>query len=160
MIRWKDVKPFFDVEINGVLPDVIVEDTDVADWQALLDLIRSQPWQHAYLRDDVPVELPTAADLLARGAHDADLRVWPVPGVLVIFRPFGAEAIDFDVDLRELQGQERLDVLITFLHTIGHHLRKPVTMTFQGSTRNPILGYDPAVDEVVVIADLQGFSHE
>ncbi|MFI6602952.1 hypothetical protein ACIBHX_42455 [Nonomuraea sp. NPDC050536] len=160
MIHWEDVKPFFDVEINGVLPDVIVEDTDVSDWQALLDLIRSQPWQHTYLCDDVPTRLPTAADLIAKGADDADLRVWPVPGVLVIFRPFGAKAIDFDVDLRELQGQERLNVLVDFLHTIGRHLHKPVTMTFEGSARDPILGYDPTAGEVIVLADLQNFSYE
>lgn len=50
--------------------------TSVEDWQSLFDLVRT-----------------------------ADLQVWPVPRVLVIFRPRSAEEIDFDVDLRELQGQ-------------------------------------------------------
>ena len=39
------------------------------------------------------------------GSEIAELRVWPVPGVLAIFRVMSAEEIDFDVDPREPQGQ-------------------------------------------------------
>jgi hypothetical protein len=34
--------------------------------------------------------------------------------MLMIFRMYQTESIDFDVDLRELQGQERLDVPVDF----------------------------------------------
>ncbi|MFB9192270.1 hypothetical protein ACFFWA_04760 [Actinomadura verrucosospora] len=59
--------------------------------------------------------------MLARpvDAETTDLRVWPVPGVLVIFRPMSAEEIDFDVDLRELRGQAGVDVLCRFLTAGG-----------------------------------------
>ena len=43
-LLWTEVESFFDPELMGGLPDVYVPDTSVADWQALLDLIRSSRW--------------------------------------------------------------------------------------------------------------------
>jgi hypothetical protein len=43
-LRWDEVRPFFDPELMGTLPDVVIEETGVEDWQALLDLIGSQGW--------------------------------------------------------------------------------------------------------------------
>jgi len=80
------------------------------------------------------------------------LHVWPAPDVLAIFRPYEPEQIDFDVDLRELQGQEQLDVLCRFFTVIGRALCKPVLMTPEGHGNQPVLAYDPASDRVVVLA--------
>ncbi|MEO3855675.1 hypothetical protein [Acrocarpospora sp. B8E8] len=82
-----------------------------------------------------------------------ELRVWPVADVLAIFRPYSADEIDFDVDLRELQGQAGVDVLCDFLSAIGRGLGKPVTMTAEGDYGNPVFGFDPAADCVVLLAD-------
>ncbi|MEQ4724451.1 hypothetical protein [Nonomuraea sp. B19D2] len=63
-------------------------------------------------------------------------------------------AIDFDVDLRELQGQEGVDTLCDFLRTIGSELGKPVLMTPEGgSQEHPVLGFDPVVSKVVLLGD-------
>lgn len=86
-------------------------------------------------------------------AETVDLRVWPVPGVLVIFRPMSADEIDFDVDLRESQGQAGVDALCGFLGAIGRRLGKPVVMTAEGDYGNPVLGFAPAADRVVLLAD-------
>ena len=34
-LLWDDVKVLFDPEVNGALPDVVVEGTTVEDWQVL-----------------------------------------------------------------------------------------------------------------------------
>jgi hypothetical protein len=81
----------------------------------------------------------------------AALRVWPVPEILAIFWPYRAEQIDFDVDLRELQGQERLDAMCVFLRCIGRRLGKPVVMTAEGGAVDPLLGYDVEAGRVVLI---------
>jgi hypothetical protein len=46
--------------------------------------------------------------VLSRAADDGcpELRVWPAADVLAIFRFRADDEVDFDVDLRELQGQE------------------------------------------------------
>lgn len=154
-LLWDDVKCLFDPDINGTLPDVVVEGTTAEDWQALLDLVQSQGWQYAYSLSGEPMELASAADMLAAASADTTpvLRVWPIPEVLMIFRVYQAESIDFDVDLRELQGQERLDVLVAVLRLIGQRLGKSVLMTPEGSSGRPDLGFDVEVGRVVLMVE-------
>jgi hypothetical protein len=45
-----------------------------------------------------------------------------------------ADEIDFDVDLRELQGQAGVDVLCGFLTEIGRELGKPVVVTSEAGS--------------------------
>ncbi|MEU8383955.1 hypothetical protein [Streptosporangium sp. NPDC048865] len=153
-LLWDEVKDFFDPEVNGVLPDVRVLGTSVADWQALFDLVRSKGWRYEYSVDNVALRLPRAAEMSPlSGAATPALRVWPAPEVLVIFRFHADESVDFDIDLRELQGQERLDLLCGFLRAIGRRLGKPVLMTPEGDDRHPVLGFDVATGRVVPLAE-------
>ncbi|MCF3103216.1 hypothetical protein IPZ58_16750 [Streptomyces roseoverticillatus] len=154
-LLWDDVRNFFDPDLMGALPDVSVEGTSVEDWQRVFDLVRSSGWAWEYLEGGVAGPLPPAVEVLARpaDAETVDLRVRPVPAVLVIFRPMSAEEIDFDVDLREVQGQEGADVLCEFLATLGRRLGKAVTMSTEGDYGNPVLGFDPGADRVVLMAD-------
>ncbi|MEU4542224.1 hypothetical protein [Nonomuraea dietziae] len=161
-LLWDDVKTFFDPEVNGALPDVVVEGTTVGDWQVLLDLVQAQGWHYAYSLGGEPMELSSAADMVvaayAGGMPELrvtpELRVWPIPEVLMIFRMYQAESIDFDVDLRELQGQERLDVLVNVFRVIGRRVGKSVLMTPEGSFGHPALGFDVEADRVVLMVDL------
>ncbi len=66
--------------------------------------------------------------------------------MLAIFSFHADDEIDFDVDLRELQGQDRLDVLCGFLREIGRRLGKQVLMDPEGEYGHPVLGFD--VEEV------------
>jgi hypothetical protein len=154
-LLWEEVKCFFDPDAMGSLPDVRVPDTSVEDWQAMLDLVRASGWQYEYSTDDSVMPLPEAEAALSRAA-DAEirsLRVWPVAEVLAIFRFYDAGAIDFDVDLEEVQGQERLDVFCGFLRAIGQRLGKPVLMDPEGYYGHPVLGFDVEADRVVIMAD-------
>lgn len=99
--------------------------------------------------------LPGAAAVLARpaGAVQAALKVWPAPGVLVIFWFLAETQIDFDVDLRELQGQQGADTLSGLLRAIGTKLGKPVLMVPEGgSQEHPVIGFDPALNKVTLLA--------
>ena len=126
-LLWNNVRDYFDPELNGVLPDVHVPATTVADWQRLMDLVREQGWAYEYSVADRVVRLPSrATDLLRRPDDECVLlRGWPGRGILVNVFPRRTDRIDADVDLRELQGQERLDLLCRFFRTVGRRLRKP-----------------------------------
>jgi hypothetical protein len=151
---WDEVKGWFDPEVNGVLPDVHVPGTTVEDWRAVVDLIRSKGWAYEYSVDGRVSRIPGHAGNMLRPRDEAGvaLKVWPTPGVLAIFRPYCVEQIDFDVDLRELQGQDRLDVLCALMRAIGRRLGKPVVMTPEGTDDVPVLGYDTDADRVVMLA--------
>ncbi|MFC5831412.1 hypothetical protein [Nonomuraea insulae] len=100
--------------------------------------------------------MPTAELMLAlRDEASPQLSVWPHPDVLAIFRPYAEETVDFDVGLRELQGQERLDVLCGFLRAFGRRLGKPVVMTPEGGPEHPVLGFDVTTGRVVLMVELR-----
>lgn len=66
-LLWDEVMPWFDPVANGSAPDVIVADTALADWQIVLDLIRSQRWPCEFELGDQAVPVPdSAADLFRR----------------------------------------------------------------------------------------------
>ncbi|MFD3592500.1 hypothetical protein ACFWU5_07200 [Nocardia sp. NPDC058640] len=155
-LLWSEVKNFFDPNLMGDLPDLWVPDTSVEDWQAVFELIRSSGWAWEYAEDGTVRPLPPAADVLPRpvDAESVTLRVRPVPGVEVIFWPMSATEIDFDVNLRELQGQEGVDTLCGLLCALGRLLGKPVFLCAEGRQHGyPVLGFDPAADRVVLLAD-------
>lgn len=154
-LLWDDVKGFFDPDSMGTLPDVRVPDASVEDWQAVLDLVAEKGWKCRYSEGASVLPVPRAEAVLFRPAQAEcpGLRVWPAADVLAIFRFHAADEVDFDVDLRELQGQERLDVFCGFLREIGRRLGKPVLMDPEGDDGHPVLGFDVEADRVVLLAD-------
>jgi hypothetical protein len=153
-LLWDDVKCFFDPDLMGSLPDVRVPDASVADWQAVLDLVAEKGWKCQYSEGEKVLPVPRAEVVLSRPADAVpDLRVWPTADVLAIFRFRAADEVDFDIDLRELQSQDRLDVFCGFLREIGRRLGKPVLMDPEGDVGHPVLGFDVVSDRVVLLAD-------
>ncbi|MEU1890435.1 hypothetical protein [Streptomyces pristinaespiralis] len=154
-LLWDEVKCFFDPDLMGSLPDVRVPGASVEDWQAILDLVAERGWECQYSEGETEVPLPRAEVVLSRAA-DAEcpsLRVRPTAEVLAIFRFHADDEVDFDVDLRELQGQERLDVFCDFLRAIGRRLGKPVLMDPEADYGHPVLGFDVEADRVVLLAE-------
>lgn len=155
-LLWDDVVSFFDPDLMGSLPDVVVPGASVEDWQALLDLVSVSGWTFQYSEGETVLPVPRAEAVLSRpaDAESPELRVWPAADVLAIFRFWAVEEIDFDVDLRELQGQERLDVFCGFLRVVGRRLGKPVLMDAEGGDHShPVLGFDVEADQVVLLAE-------
>ncbi|MEF9902029.1 hypothetical protein [Streptomyces sp. P9-A2] len=154
-LLWDDVAYFFDSDLMGSLPDVRVPDASMEDWQAVLDLVGESDWKFQYSEGETVLPMPRSEAVLSRpaDAECPELRVWPSDDVLAIFRFHAIEEIDFDVDLRELQGQERLDVFCGFLRAIGRRLDKPVLMDSEGDYGHSVLGFDVEADCVVLLAE-------
>jgi hypothetical protein len=155
-LRWDDVRDFFDPELMGSLPDVLVSGTSIADWQAVLDLVEEHGWKHQYSEGSSVLPMPRAEAVLARpaDAESAQLSVWLAAEALAIFRFYSADAVDFDVNLRELQGQDRLDLFCEFLTVIGRRLGKPVLMDAEGGDgARPVLGHVVERDRVECLAE-------
>ncbi|MEU6532785.1 hypothetical protein ABZ869_26760 [Streptomyces sp. NPDC046928] len=154
-LLWDDVSSFFDPDLMGSLPDIRVPDTSVEDWQAVLDLVAEKGWWSQYSEGEVVLPVPRAETVLARpsDAECPNLRVWPTADMLAIFRFYAADEVDFDVDLRELQGQDRLDAFCGFLRAVGRRLAKPVLVEPEGHHGHPVLGFDVEADRVVLFTD-------
>ncbi|MFE1177004.1 hypothetical protein [Streptomyces sp. NPDC058773] len=153
-LLWDDVKCFFDLDLVGRLPDARVPNASVEDWQEVLDLVAEKGWKCQYSEGDAVLPVPRAEAVLSRPADAERPELWvrPTAEVLVIFRFHADDEVDFDVDLRELQGQDRLDVFCGFLREIGRRLRKPVLLDPEGDCGHPVLGFDVEADRVVLLA--------
>ena len=77
------------------------------------------------------------------------LTMRPIRGMAVNFWPYSADEILFDIDIREIHGQERLDALCAFLRAIGRRLGKPVLMSEEGFDVEPDFGYRVDVGRIV-----------
>ncbi|MFE2543979.1 hypothetical protein [Actinacidiphila glaucinigra] len=153
---WADVADVFDPVAMGRLPDLWIPGVSAADWQALLDLVVARGWWHAYAEGCRVLPLPTAARVLSRpcDAEVPTLCVEPVPGFRAIFRFLSDETIDFDIDLYELRGQERLDVFCGFLRAIGRRLDRTVFLCPEGAGVDvAVLWYEPGADRIAVRHD-------
>ena len=152
-LLWNDVKDLFDPEVHGVLPDVCVAGVTMSDWQAAIDLPRTKGWAYEYEEDGRILRMPARVeDIFDRASHASTLvRVWPYPDLLAIVRPWSVDEVSFDVDLRELQGQQQLDKLCVLLRAVGRRLQKPVLMYPEGFDVRPDLAYRPEVDRVVLM---------
>ncbi|MDA2809808.1 hypothetical protein O4J56_04075 [Nocardiopsis sp. RSe5-2] len=150
-LLWEGVEDLFDGETAGPLPDLRVPGATADGWQALLELVVERGWRHRYAEDGSAAPLPSARTALARrtAARWPELRVWPAEGLLAVFRFESEEDVDFDIDVREIRGQESLDALCGFLGAIGRRLRRPVLMAPEGGGAAPVLRFDPAADRVV-----------
>ncbi|MGW0331838.1 hypothetical protein ACWD0J_08210 [Streptomyces sp. NPDC003011] len=139
----------------GSLPDVSVPDASGHNWQDVLDLVVEKGWKCRYSEGERVLPLPRAAAAPSRAAdtESPSLRVWLRADVLAIFRFSSDEEIDFDIDLREVQGQERLELFCGFLREIGRRLGKPVLMHPEGAHGHPVLGFDVEADRVVLLAE-------
>ena len=156
-LLWSDVEDWFDPDMNGTLPDVCVPDAGAADWTAVFDLIRSRGWAYQYSEDNQPMRIPAdLGEIFNRDTRPSVmLKVWPDRKFLAIFWLLDITTIDFDVDIRELQGQDQLDHLCRFLRTIGRRLHKPVLLSPEGYTPTitPILGYNVTQDRVILLRE-------
>src|ERR687893_441419 len=143
-LRWDDVGWWFDPESWGALPDGHVRATSTAAWQAFLDLIRSQGWAFEYSVDGDVEALPDRAEQMFDRPedHSVMVQVRPVPDVLVNVFIWDSSEINFDVDVRELQGQEQIDVLCDFFRHVGRSVGKPVVLAPEGMPDTPVLVYE------------------
>jgi hypothetical protein len=151
-LLWDDVREW--IEPDGSLLDVYVFDTTVADWQAFVDLVRARGWWIAYSEDSRSRRLPDRVeDVLARRGEMATLlQVRPAPEILANVHFFTGEEIEVDFAPEELQGQERLDLLCSFLRAVGRRLGKPVVLTPENLRDRPLIGYDIDAGRVLAVA--------
>jgi len=127
-VAWETVRKEF--AFDGSWRDICVLQTTIADWQRMLDAIRSAGYRLAYFRADQPAELPTKAAEAFPLPDECDRRlsVW-FADVLANCHFFTVEEIEFDIDPREVKGQRELDALFGFMRCLADAANKEAVLT-------------------------------
>lgn len=128
MIEW--VKVAREFEFTGSWRDIYVFGTTMPDWQAALDALRQSSMQLSYFRRGQSTALPTRAeDAFPQEGHADRLLSAQVAGLTLNCHFFRDTEIEFDLDPREVHGQEQLDALTTFMHLLADACGKPAVLT-------------------------------
>ena len=141
-------------KVDGALRDAYVFHATEADWQKVVDLVRSRGWRYVYSEDGSTVGMPTSvAEIFgARSVGTALLAFWPSMGLQINTHFFDQDMIEFDLDPSEVQDQTGLDGLVEFLRAIGRELKREVVVTWENMPDAVILTFDPGSDRVSAIA--------
>jgi hypothetical protein len=100
-------------------------------WQRVLDAIRHARYELVYRRSGAETRLPTAAaDAFPAEDDEAD-RMLSVTfaGVQANCHFFTRDEIQFDVDPREVRGQNQLDALLAFMQLSSDATDKDAILT-------------------------------
>ncbi len=96
----------------------------------MLDGLRAAGYDLGYVRNDQPTELPALAAeaFLLPGQCDRRLSV-RFAGVLANCHFFTPEEVEFDIDPRDVTGQEQLDALFAFMRCLVSAVGKEAILT-------------------------------
>lgn len=144
---WETVQGEF--YCDGSWRDIYVFGTNRADWQTMLNTLRASPYQVRYFRDRQPADLPQDAADAFPGPDECD-RMLSVTfsGVLANCFFFTEDEIEFDIDPREVKGQEELDALFGFMHRLADAVDKEAVLTPENMREIVIFRVRPGRDDV------------
>jgi len=128
VLSWEAVHREF--YCDGSWRDIYVLGTNMDDWQRMLDAVRASPYQVQYFRHSKPVELPAEAAEAFPLPDECDrLLSVTFSGVLANCFFFTDDEIEFDIDPREIKGQDELDSLLEFMHRLADGVGKDAILT-------------------------------
>jgi hypothetical protein len=141
-IAWETVRDEF--AFDGSWRDIYVFGTTIVDWQRALDAIRLAGYKLTYFVADQPTEMPTRA-VAAFPLPDESIRLLSVlfAGVLANCHFFTDEEIEFDIDPREVKGQQELSALLGFMQCLAQGTDKEVVLTAENMPEIVIFRVSP-----------------
>ncbi|HZZ42046.1 MAG TPA: hypothetical protein VFE58_03850 [Tepidisphaeraceae bacterium] len=137
-IAWGTVAEYF--IFDGSWLDIYVFNTNIDDWQRVLDQLRHAQYDLVYHRNGNPCELPqNATDAFpAPEMHDRLLCV-QFAEIVANCHFFAPDEIEFDIDPGQVQGQRQLDALLAFMKLLSDATSKESVLTPENFPTNVLL---------------------
>jgi hypothetical protein len=142
--QWNEVRTAW--EVDGTWRDIYIHSTQEADWQRVLDLIRSR-WSFAYSEGGERVQMPKFVDEIfgeTPSENASFLTINPANGIRINCHFFTPEEIEFDLDPREVQDQSTLDVVADFVQAIAHITDKLAIVCYENMPDTRFMWFDPS----------------
>lgn len=127
-------------EWDGSLRDIYVLNTDIRDWQILIDMIRESRLEVLFVSGDVIEDLPEDISFIFKLPHDISYDLNVHLGRTILRTHFFVEnEIEIDLDPREVRDQADFDRLISFMRNMAEYLNKDVVLAPENCIEDPIL---------------------
>ena len=146
-MKWEDYAADFD--FDGSLRDIYVLETSLPDWQIFADFLRASNYKYTFhVAGEVtnfPVDIAKAFELrISVGA----LLLFEVGSVTLACHFFNDWEIEFDLDPREVKGEEQAELIFDFMNQLGRALNKEVVLTPENYRENHIFKFSPITQGV------------
>jgi hypothetical protein len=147
-MNWSDCMWIF--EPDGSLRDLYFLNTDIKDWQRLIEFLRGSDYFCAFTINDKIVSLPidVGSILEERDESPPSLHVDP-ESLNLHCHFFCTEEIEFDLDPSEVSDAKAFEKLVGFMIDIGDVLAKDVILTGENMQSNVLLRYDATLRKIV-----------
>ena len=147
MVTWPEAQAEF--YRDGSLRDLYVLHTTMDDWQRTLDALRASDLRCQYLRAKRPEPVPrSAVDAFPEAGYaDRLLRV-DLGGLFANTHFFTDAEIEFDLDPREIHGQDHLDSVLAFMRLLASATEKEAILTPENQPGIVIFRARPGVTAV------------
>lgn len=143
-MTWKEIAS--ELVWDGAWRDIYVVGTTVAHWQRILDLLNERaPEALAFYVDGEELTSAPSADVIFERRQDTSTLLQVTAGnVHLNCHFFCEEEIEFDLDPRELQGEQDLQDVKAFMTTLANGTGKPAILTHENSQEAVILTVWPS----------------
>jgi hypothetical protein len=146
-LSWDSVRGEF--AFDGSWRDIYILGTSISDWDRMLDAIQVAGYTRAYFRDDQLTEMPSNAAQAFPLPEECNrlMSIW-FSDVQANCHFFNVEEIEFDIDPREVKGQQQLDGLLGFMRCLADALAKEVILAVENSPEIVIFRVRPGETKI------------
>lgn len=134
---WTLLKPAAD---DGALCDILVFDATEADWQRVIDALRSWTPIPTYKRDGQVLPFPEQVSNLLADPEVGHLLAVTENGVGFNCHFFDRDEIEFDIDPREVTDAGKAETVARFVTLLGNITGKEVVLTEEGGRLETVIG--------------------
>ena len=146
-MNWNKYKKEF--EWDGSLRDLYILNTDISHWQRLIDSLQGGTYKITFKVDDETVAMPEDVTEIFRKRDEVTvLMSLALGGIIINSHFFTDQQIEFDIDPREINSEEKLNQLFGFMRGIGQLLQKEVLLTSENAQEIIIFRYMPDTERV------------
>lgn len=146
-MEWEEIKTAFD--LDGSLRDLYVFETNMVDWQRLVDFVREGAHHYTFRRDGEVCPLPNRVNAILSRTREASFTLSiHLEEIWINAHFFCVEQIELDLDPREVHSEERAKALFEFMRGVGQALNKPVRLTPENLSEYVLFEYDPVTDNL------------
>lgn len=136
-MNYQDCKIEF--EFDGSWRDIYVPDTDIQDWQKLIDFVHSGFYPYSCWIGGEEDNLQLRADAIFKAKSELTQFIQVQTGAVVLnCHFFTPDEIEFDLDPREIQSQVELNQVLQFMREIGRITNREVILTPENLKDFPI----------------------
>lgn len=149
-MKWEDYKHEF--EFDGSWRDIYVLNTGLADWQLVIDLLKTDIYEPQFNVDGDKAIFPLSVDEIFMIRNEASsYLLFKVDSIQLNCHFFIEAEIEFDFDPREIKSEFDAQRIFNFMRRLGVLLNKEVILTPENWQEYLIFTFSPLTDEIKYI---------